>query len=514
GCTFDISNKHRLGYSEVELVQCMIDGVNTLYEEDLELQKKYGICSNPSLLCVSNDRRLRRMSEHKGNKAFAGRGQQDYVNIPHIVAMVGLPARGKTYMARKLTHYLNWVGIKSKVFNLGDYRRQVIKEFKDHNFFNAENEEAVKMRDKYALEALSDMCDWIKHEGGEVGVFDATNTTLERRSFIYRKVVGKMEFKLLFIESICDDPKLVEENIIDVKVNSPDYKDMNDEKAFEDFMLRISHYESIYQTIDENLEDHLSFMKIFNAGQKVLIHKSEGNVQARIIYFFMNIHINPRTIYFSRHGESELNIVGKIGGNPDLSERGAEYGKSLAKYIKSQDIKNLRIWTSYLKRTIQTASGIEAPQERWKALNEIDAGACEEMTYQEIANKYPGEFAARDENKYHYRYPNGESYEDLVARLEPVIMELERQKNVLVVAHQAVLRCILGYFFNKSTEEIPYIKVPLHTIIKLTPIAYGCHVQYIPLGIKAVDTHRPKPKIAGTLETDAYQDEFFEDYLY
>merc|ERR1712147_140335 len=43
GCTYDISNKHRLGYSEIELVQCMIDGVNTLYEEDLELQKKHGL---------------------------------------------------------------------------------------------------------------------------------------------------------------------------------------------------------------------------------------------------------------------------------------------------------------------------------------------------------------------------------------------------------------------------------------------------------------------------------------
>merc|ERR1711935_1076166 len=36
GCTYDISNKHRLGYSEVQLVQVMIDGVNTLYKEVLE----------------------------------------------------------------------------------------------------------------------------------------------------------------------------------------------------------------------------------------------------------------------------------------------------------------------------------------------------------------------------------------------------------------------------------------------------------------------------------------------
>merc|ERR1712126_76034 len=43
GITYDISNKHRLGYSEVELVQCMIDGVNTLVEEDLKLQRKHGI---------------------------------------------------------------------------------------------------------------------------------------------------------------------------------------------------------------------------------------------------------------------------------------------------------------------------------------------------------------------------------------------------------------------------------------------------------------------------------------
>ena len=43
GCTYDISNKHRLGYSEVQLVQTMIDGVNKLYEEDLALQKKHGM---------------------------------------------------------------------------------------------------------------------------------------------------------------------------------------------------------------------------------------------------------------------------------------------------------------------------------------------------------------------------------------------------------------------------------------------------------------------------------------
>merc|ERR1712012_404433 len=43
GHTYDISNKHRLGHSEVGLVQTMIDGVNTLWKEDIELCKKHGI---------------------------------------------------------------------------------------------------------------------------------------------------------------------------------------------------------------------------------------------------------------------------------------------------------------------------------------------------------------------------------------------------------------------------------------------------------------------------------------
>merc|ERR1712106_1087303 len=39
GFTYDISNKHRLGYSEVQLVQAMIDAVNKLYDEDIIWQK-------------------------------------------------------------------------------------------------------------------------------------------------------------------------------------------------------------------------------------------------------------------------------------------------------------------------------------------------------------------------------------------------------------------------------------------------------------------------------------------
>lgn len=56
-----------------------------------------------------------------------------------------------------------------------------------------------------------------------------------------------------------------------------------------------------------------------------------------------------------------------------MSVRGKLYAEALANYIKEQNIEGLRVWTSWLKRTIQTVAEIKAPQERWKALNEIDA---------------------------------------------------------------------------------------------------------------------------------------------
>lgn len=51
---------------------------------------------------------------------------------------------------------------------------------------------------------------------------------------------------------------------------------------------------------------------------------------------------------------------------------------------------------------------------------------------------FPEEYAARELDKLRYRYPRGESYLDIIARLEPVIFEMERQKApLLIVAHQA-----------------------------------------------------------------------------
>ncbi|XP_039428458.1 6-phosphofructo-2-kinase/fructose-2,6-bisphosphatase-like [Corvus cornix cornix] len=416
-----------------------------------------------------------------------------FTNCPTMVILVGLPARGKTYISRKLTRYLNWIGTPTRVFNVGEYRREAVPSYKSYEFFRHDNPEGMEIRRHCALAALKDVRTYLSSEEGQVAVFDATNTTRERRDVILQ-FAKENGYKVLFIESICNDPAIIEENIKQVKLSSPDYKGRAQEEAVADFQKRIECYKATYEPLDDELDSGLSYIKIFDVGMRYLANRVQGHVQSRTVYYLMNIHVTPRAIYLSRHGESQLNLRGRIGGDSGLSPRGHQYAQALAQFIRSQNIRELKVWTSHMKRTIETAEALGVPYEQWKALNEIDAGICEEMSYEEIQEHYPKELALRDQDKYRYRYPKGESYEDLVHRLEPVIMELERQENVLVICHQAVMRCLLAYFLDKSADELPYLKCPLHTVLKLTPVAYGCEVDSIFLNIEAVNTHRERPQ--------------------
>ncbi len=74
--------------------------------------------------------------------------------------MVGLPARGKTYIARKLSRYLSWLGLRTQVFNVGNYRRKQCGAAQPHNFFDSSNREAREHRTRAAMDALEDMKKW------------------------------------------------------------------------------------------------------------------------------------------------------------------------------------------------------------------------------------------------------------------------------------------------------------------------------------------------------------------
>lgn len=84
----------------------------------------------------------------------------------------------------------------------------------------------------------------------------------------------------------------------------------------------------------------------------------------------------------------------------------------------------------------------------WHHLDELFAGACDGMTYEEIEEHFPEEFERREQDKLAYRYPRGESYLDVIARLEPIIMEMERHREpLLIVGHQGKLSATKRHHF-------------------------------------------------------------------
>lgn len=260
----------------------------------------------------------------------------------------------------------------------------------------------MKRRREASEAAMRDMLQWFDDEGGTVAIYDATNGTHERRKWLH-DTLSSRGIDVLFIESICEDQEIILKNIRDVKLSSPDYEGQPPELAAEDFMQRIRHYEEAYESITE---DEYTYIKLINVGKQYIINKVRGYLESKIISYLMNLHIRPRRIWFSRvsnwimtivwiyalmgvcnqHGESQFNVEGKIGGDAELSPRGEKYASRLPGLIaKHLGDRPLTVWTSSMKRTIQTARHLPYPKKQWKALDELDTGVCDGMTYEEIA---------------------------------------------------------------------------------------------------------------------------------
>ena len=278
-----------------------------------------------------------------------------------------------------------------------------------------------------------------------------------------------------------DDPAIIEANLRETKLRSPDYKGVPEAQALADFGKRIAHYESQYETLGE---DEGAWVRLRNRGAQVVINRVYGYVVGKVVFFLSNLQVTNRPVWLTRHGQSVYNVQGRIGGDASLSAAGAEYAQSLAAHVRDAfpSAANLDVWTSTLRRTVLTAEPLGLQTGSWKALDEIHAGNCEGMTYAEIERSMSGEFQARKRDKLEYRYPRGESYLDVIHRIDRVLIELERYRTpVLVVAHRAVLRAMVAYFQQLPIVETPHLDMPLHTIIKLTPTAYGCLEERVPL---------------------------------
>ncbi|XP_047094886.1 6-phosphofructo-2-kinase/fructose-2,6-bisphosphatase-like [Lolium rigidum] len=433
-----------------------------------KLGKSFSACSLASGLNFGSTKAMPEAAGAVAAAAVADRLHGSKEDRKLAIVLVGLPARGKTFTAVKLTRYLRWLGHETKHFNVGKYRRLKHGANQSADFFRPDNQEGIEARNEVAALAMEDMIDWM-HGGGQVGIFDATNSTSKRRYMLMKMAEGNC--KIIFLETICNDRNIIERNVRLKIQQSPDYADQPDyEAGLQDFLERLTNYEKVYEPVEEG-----SYIKMIDMvkgeGGQLQVNNISGYLPGRIVFFLVNSHLAPRPILLTRHGESLHNVRGRVGGDTVLSEDGELYAKKLANFIEKRlkSEKTATIWTSTLQRTILTATPIVGfPKIQWRALDEINSGVCDGMTYEEIKKIMPEEYESRKKDKLRYRYPRGESYLDVIQRLEPVIIELERQRApVVVISHQAVLRALYSYFADRPLREVPDMEMPLHTIIEI-----------------------------------------------
>lgn len=176
-----------------------------------------------------------------------------------VIIMVGLPARGKSYITKKIKRYLAWQQHTTRIFNVGNRRRIAVDvhspgkpkredpldaqianillngksaktevpKFKEPtewnlddptsaarvdqsaNFFDPKNAQGSKIREQLAIDTLDELMDFLLSGGGSVGILDATNSTIERRQRLFDHIKSREpNLGILFIESVCQNPNV------------------------------------------------------------------------------------------------------------------------------------------------------------------------------------------------------------------------------------------------------------------------------------------------------------------
>jgi hypothetical protein len=340
------------------------------------------------------------------------------------IATVGLPARGKTHISVALARYLRWLGVKTRIFHLGDYRRAILggNDVPDDYFFVNASGESVYLRQRILKKCREDIYHFLEHENGQVAIYDAVNPMSKGRITL-AKEFAKHDIKTLFIESSCDDQRIIEENVRSVKISSPDYRGWDEADAVKHYLARMAAKIPDFQTMEEK---ELDWIKMINAGQQLVMNNNNFSyISHRIVFYLMNLHIKSRHTYFARAGTTLDEESYKADAS--LSQQGKEYAKKMtdeilkhreaeAQALKEKGgtetpLKPLTVWTSTRRRTIETATYFAARGYRVRQrsqMSQLNPGVCEKKSERRIREEYPKEVAKHELDPYHHRYPRAE----------------------------------------------------------------------------------------------------------
>jgi broad specificity phosphatase PhoE len=170
------------------------------------------------------------------------------------------------------------------------------------------------------------------------------------------------------------------------------------------------------------------------------------------------------TLVLVRHGETDWNRERRFQGHADqpLNDAGRRQARELADRLRDEQVSTL--YTSPLRRASETAEilggtfGLQA--RTLDALLEIDVGAWEGLTIDEVRTRYP----QRADEDWRSGWEDGETYDELMQRVVPALVQLgERHDDghVLGVTHAGPLRAAIAASMGLSYDDAGPLIGPL-----------------------------------------------------
>jgi len=166
-------------------------------------------------------------------------------------------------------------------------------------------------------------------------------------------------------------------------------------------------------------------------------------------------------LIFIRHAQAEGNILREFHGWTDsgITADGHKQAKLMAERLIDMKIEVL--YSSSLKRTIQTAEYIskikKLPIIRTDKLKEINGGDWEGVKFAELPEKFPESHDTWENRPHEHKMPNGESMVEFQARLLEEVKSITLQnlgKNICIVTHGTAIKAMMSYFKGSKLEDM------------------------------------------------------------
>lgn len=200
-------------------------------------------------------------------------------------------------------------------------------------------------------------------------------------------------------------------------------------------------------------------------------------------------------IYLIRHGETKWNRLKRLQGwkNSELTENGRRAARKLKERLEEEGIEIDKIYTSNLKRAVETADIIRGDRDidhvELEDLREISYGVWEGMEYEDILKDYAEEFHKFKYQSHKYSPQiNGESFEGFFMRTRRALDEIlsSQAEDILVVSHGVTIKAIVAMIEDIGLEEFHTIPIYQGTSLNIIEVDEDGSLSFI---VKGDDKH-------------------------